>query len=44
MSMMRWMQGEGLMWCRGVDFDDPDSGYKEEEKDAHKVSPSISLR
>lgn len=21
----------------GVDFDDPESGYKEEEKDSHKV-------
>jgi hypothetical protein len=29
---------------RGVDFDDPDSGYKEEDKDDIKVRKPMLLR
>lgn len=29
---------------RGVDFDDPDSGYKEEDKDETKVNRSMLLK
>lgn len=41
MSRIRSLDGRKLTTSSGVDFDDPDYGFKEEDKDPEKVPFTI---